>query len=212
MIILISSDEKNFRQNYITKTLEETPESEIIFYDDTYGNILDLEQYIFPSLFSISMPIIHLKFIINENISLITNSFIKKLVSSPTIFLFEEMLTPPSIITIFKKSGGLVYVDDRKPSANWQTKKDNNIFSVINILTNKDKKSRWLAYQKAVKEYEIEGIIGILYWKLKDLISKNKNEKEYWSSLYTKILKAHRDAWQRNVPLELTIEKVILSN
>jgi hypothetical protein len=208
MIILISSDQKDFRKTHIAKTLSETPESEVIFFDDTYGNVLDLEQYIFPSLFSISMPIIHLKFVINENVSLITTDLLKKLASSPTIFLFEEMVTPASIVTLFKKSGGLLHIDDKKPVV----KKDSNIFSVTNIITNKDKKTRWLAYQKAISEYEIEAIVGILYWKIKDLISKSKNDKEYFQNLYTKMLMAHKDAWQRNVPLELTIEKVLLNS
>lgn len=215
MIILISSDHKDFRKVHIEQSISQTPDSEVIFFDDTYGNILDLEQYIFPSLFSISMPIIHLKFILSDNTSLVTQTLIKKLVASPTIFLFEEMATPATISTMLKKAGALVHIDDKKPIHHLADKKDSNIFSVANILIQKDKKSKWLLYQKAIGEYGIESIIGILYWKIKDLISKNvKNEEQYkyFKDFYRNMLNAHKNAWQKNIPLEVMIEKVILNS
>lgn len=209
MIILISSLEKSFRKNKIEEIIKSTPDSEVIFFDDTYGTATDLEQYMFPSLFTISMPIVHSKFLANDNPALFTTTFIKKLMSSPTTFLFEEFEVPSTLVNNIKKSGAVVHVDEKKAE-----KKESNIFSVTNIITNKDKKSRWLAYQKAIGEYEIESIIGILYWKLKDSIIKSRkaDEKKYFQNLYTKFLHAHKDAWQRGTPLDLSIEKVILEN
>ena len=82
-------------------------------------------------------------------------------------------------------------------------------------MIQKDKKSKWLLYQSAIDEYGIESIIGILYWKIKDLISKNvKNEEQYkyYKDFYSNMLNAHKNAWQKNIPLEVMIEKVILNS
>jgi hypothetical protein len=55
-----------------------------------------------------------------------------------------------------------------------------------------------------------EAILGILYWKLRDLITKGRNAVQYQEQ-YRALLSAHAKAWEQGVPIALAIEKVILS-
>lgn len=209
MIILVVSDQKNFRQKTISSFVDTMPGSEILIYDDTYGNLTDLEQYLFPSLFTQSPPIVHLKYMLNESIDYLTNELTKKMLASPTTFIFEEMSLPKSSITNFKKLGSLVHTSESVK----EIKKTNDIFAVTKALTASDKKSRWLAYEDTLKSNSIEAVIGILYWKIKDLISKSKGGvKNNYKNIYKELLTAHVKAWQTGAPLETLIEKVILTN
>lgn len=207
MIYLVLSDKQDFRKSKILEISKTFAESEVIVYDDTYGSVAELEQYLYPSLFSPASPIIHLKFIISSDLESITSTFIKKLLSSPTIFLFEEINLPSTICILFKKSGAEIYSQLETKNI----KKNSDIFGATLALTAKDKKSRWIAYNKSLKNHSIEAMIGILYWKVRDLATKNPKEKEKYIKLYKNLLDAHTLGWERGVSLELMIEKVILS-
>ncbi len=202
MIFLVVADVQQKRQQHIATIV--TPESEVLVFDETYGTLMDLEQYLYPSLFSIAPPIVQVKFMLTE---LLDTVFLKKLLASPTIFLFEEMVLPSPIITAFKKAGAVVHTEEK-------IKKETrgaDIFGATLALTAKDKKARWMAYRAALDEHPIEAIIGILYWKIRDMATKNPKEKSQHLGLYKKLLNAHARAWESGAPLELMIEKVILS-
>ena len=207
MITVIVSDKKDFRSARIIELLSATPDSGVIVYDDTYGDVLELEQYLFPSLFTPAPPVVHAKYMLGDAAVDLAPALVNKMLASPTHFLFEEMLLPKSTTTMLKKSGAVIYQDE--PTKN--EKKKDDIFAVTKALTLTDKKSRWLAYESALSEYSIEAIVGILYWKVRDLISKSKNEeKEKHKKMYRELLEAHTRAWQSGAPLELLVEKVIL--
>ncbi len=203
MLVLIVADAQHTRQSHIDAFI--TPGSEVLVFDETYGTVSDLEQYLYPSLFSVMPPIVHSKFVINE---LIDTVFLKKLLASPTVFIFEEIALPSSIVTAFKKAGAVVHTEEKKASA----KKESDIFAATLALTAKDKKARWIAYRAVLETHPIEAIIGILYWKLRDLIAKQSNQKDRYLALYRSMLEAHARAWETGTPLELMIEKVLLSS
>ena len=50
----------------------------------------------------------------------------------------------------------------------------------------------------------------MLYWKVRDMALKEKDENGQYHSLYTSLLEAHAAAWQEGTPLVLAIEKVLL--
>ncbi len=206
MIYLIVSDNKDVRNSHISGIVSGSEYSEVFSFDDTFGGILDLEQYLFPSLFSIAPPIIHIRFMLEADS--LSPIFIKKLLASPTMFLFEEMNLAAPVITMLKKSGAIVHSESKTK----QIKKTSDIFGATLAITAKDKKSRWIAYRNALKDHPIEAIIGILYWKVRDLASKNLKEKENYILLYKNLLSSHAMAWQSGTPLELAVEKVILTN
>ena len=200
MIFLVVADTQQQRQRHIETILAPFGESEVLIYDDTYGTVGDLEQFLYPSLFSSAPPVVQVKFMLAE---MLDTSYLKKMLASPTIFLFEEMILASPLVTSFKKAGAIVHTELRQKKES----KSNDIFGVTLALTAKDKKSRWIAYRQALDVHPIEAIIGILYWKLRELASKNSEYK----SLYKKMLGAHARAWEIGAPLDLMIEKVLLS-
>lgn len=202
MLFLVVADQQPARQKHIKTILAPLDESEVLMYDDTYDGLADLEQYLYPSLFSIAPPVIHIKFMLNTA-EILDPLFLKKLLASPTVFIFEEMSAPSPLVTLFKKAGAVVHTEEKTKKES----KGGDIFTATLALTAKDKKSRWVAYRRALDEHPIEAIIGIIYWKIRDLAVKDKN----YFVLYKRLLEAHARAWETGTPLELMIEKVILS-
>ncbi len=203
MIHVILGNNKEERATHLNEIVSQFQESEVIAIDDTTMQLLDLEQFLFPSLFSIGTPIIHARFILDANE--IDTAMIKKLSASPTVFVFEEFTLSTPTITKLKSGGAII----RSTKIIKEKKQVNDIFAVTACLTAKDKKTRWLAYRSATQEQPIEAILGILYWKLRTLASKEQKEGDY-TRLYRAMITAHAYAWKTGAPLELVIEKIIL--
>lgn len=204
MVFLIISDNKSFRKKRLGEILEPLTESEIILFDDAVGELADLEQYLYPSLFSEVAPIIHAQFVLDETVS---SEGLKKLIASPTIFILEELTLPSTTVTLFKKCGAIIHATEKQKIK----KQDSDIFSATACITATDKKSRWLAYRSAIEKHSIEAILGILYWKVRTLATKGQSGNEY-EVLYVRLLDAQSRAWQTGAPLEALIEKVILTS
>ncbi len=206
MIILVVADRKEFRATRIGEVLTQAAESEVLMHDEMDGTVADLERYLYPSLFSITPPLIHVKFMIASDPEMVQISFLKKLAASPTVFIFEEMTLSSPLVTVFKKSGAILHTEGKEKSI----KRGPDMFTTIaSIITAPDKKSRWMAYRRALDEHAVEAIMGIMYWKVRDMAAKGNRERNL--DLYKKMLAAHARAWQTGVPLELMIEKVLLT-
>ncbi len=207
MLYLIVGTEPGTRVKQRTAVLSSYT-GEIIALDDMSASLPDLEQYLYPSLFSIQTPIIHGKYLLKEYEKEVTKELLQKLVRSPSIFILEEQSIGAPIVAMVKKEGGVVHAEKATASL----KKENTIFSVTIALTGQTKKDRWMAYRTAVLLHPPEALIGILYWKLKDLIgSTAASSKMRYKKLYTALMKAHAKAWKEGTPLELAIEKIVLS-
>ncbi len=203
MIIVVVGDNQTLRRTHIDTVINQ--ESDVLYFDDTYGSLRDLEQFLYPSLFSAVAPVVHVKYMLESDT--LAPEFIKKLLASPTLFLFEEIALPSPLLSSYKKLGAVVHAQEKEKKSN----KQSDIFAATLALTAKDKKSRWLAYHAALESHPIEAIIGILYWKLKDLITKNPAQKKIYLPLYRALIEAHAAAWKEGTPLTLAIEKVILT-
>jgi hypothetical protein len=204
MLILVVADNKSHREASILKALPSLDEYERIVVSE--GEIEELEQYLYPSLFSAVAPVIHARFLIDSDVSALDAARIKKFAASPTIFIFEEFALPSPVITLAKKHGAIVHATPKEKS----TKPPMNIFAVAEAITASDKKSRWFAFRKAMETQPIEGVIGILYWKVRELALKDP-QKDQYKKLYQALIEAHASAWKSGAPLELLIEKVILT-
>jgi hypothetical protein len=204
MLTLIVADTKSFRKSHLNALVEEFSPNEIITFDDTLLAVSDLEQYIFPSLFNNGTSFIHAQFILDTKEKDLTAILLKKLIASPTMFVFEELVVSKPFLTNAKKQGAVVHVEEKIKST-----KQENLFSVTSLIT-LPKKDRWIAYEKAIAKYPIEAILGMLYWKVRDLALKEKNNGPY-HTLYTAMIEAHATAWIQGTPLELAIEKVLLT-
>ncbi len=202
MLVVIVSDIKTFRKEHIEALCG--TESEVVLLDDTLSNTLDLEHYLYPSLFTVGMPVVHARFMLENNIADMTAGFAKRLAASPTVFLFEELTLPAPVVTMLKKHGALVH-SQAAPKA---TQKGNDLFALASAIITTNKKDAWMNFQTALAREPVEALLGIMYWKVRDLMIKTK--KEEYKTLYEQLLRAHAKAWQTNTPLELMIEKVLL--
>jgi len=203
MLHIIVSDHKPYRNERVAEIISAFTESEIISVDDALVTLADLEQFLFPSLFSVDVPVVHGRFFFKDELD---PEFVKKLSASPTVFIFEELALPAASITTLKKSGASVYVGEKQKA----NKPVDDIFAATLCITAKDKKSRWLAYRSAVEKQPIEAILGILYWKIRTLASKGAPGNSY-EKLYRDLLSAQSRAWRSGAPLEALIEKIILT-
>jgi len=203
MIVLVVGDNQILRRTHMTPFISSS--EEVIVIDDTQATLADLEQYLYPSLFTFVAPVIHMKYALGTDT--LETSLLKRLLASPTVFMFEEIEVPVSVVNAFKKAGAVVHTQEKIKRI--QTQHD--IFAVTDAITAADKKKRWFAYRDALSHHAIEAIVGILYWKVRDLSMKVPSEKKRYVKLYRDLLSAHARAWESGAPLELMIEKVVLS-
>lgn len=207
MLTIVVADTKPFRTETISGLFGAGDMNEVIVLDDTSATIADLEQYLYPSLFSVASPLVHARFMLDAREKDLTVELIKKLMASPTMFILEELALSKPFITTLKKYG----VEVRTTEAPKAPAAKSSLFGVTNLITMTSKKDRWIAYQKAIAEYPIEAILGMLYWKVRDMVLKEKDPYGPYHTLYTKMLEAHALAWQEGTPLALAIEKTLLT-
>ncbi len=201
VIVIANTDERISKRKKLLDSKEE-----VIVMDDMSADISALQNYAFPSLFSISVPVVHGRYLIEQYAEQLTKELLNTLVASPTFFLLEEKAVPAAFLKNLEKSGVIVHQEKAVKSV----KEQSNIFSVTNVITATSKKDKWLSYQRAVNEHAIEAIMGILYWKLRSLIEAAPKNQTY-KDLYSAFMKAHKRSWQKGFPLELAIEKTILN-
>lgn len=202
MLTLVVGTNKKERTQHIHTIV--SPEADVLVFDETMGELADLEQYLYPSLFMTEAPVVLVKYMLGG--ATLESVFIKKLLASPTVFIFEEIEIPATSVTPFKKAGAIIHAQEKQAPS----KKEHDIFTVIAALTAPDKKARWIAFRDALEHHPIEALVGILYWKVRDLYNKTPKQKAHYEKLYRALLGAHADAWKRGTPLELAIEKVLL--
>lgn len=204
MLIIIVSDRKTFRKEHI-KTLC-LAGSDVVILDDTLASLIDLEQYMYPSLFSTATSIVHAQFMLETKIVDFTAPFAKRLAASPTVFIFEEFALPTPAMTMLKKYGAVVHTETAPKSV----KKGVDLFALASNIITPNKKDAWMNFQAALAVQPVEALLGIMYWKVRDLMLKHPTHKHEYKMLYENLLQAHATAWQTNTPLELMIEKVLL--
>ncbi len=204
MLHIIVADNKPYRAERVAEVIRLFEESEIISVDDAMVTLPDLEQFLYPSLFAVEVPIVHGRFFLES--TMVDESFAKQLAASPTVFIFEELALPAAQLTMLKKSGATIHAGEKTKAK----KPASDIFAATACITAKDKKSRWLAYRAAVEEQPVEAILGILYWKVRTLAAK-ENPTGKHALLYRALLEAQSRAWRTGAPLEALIEKVILT-
>ncbi|MBY0328775.1 hypothetical protein K2Q02_01640 [Patescibacteria group bacterium] len=205
MLVVVVSDTKSFRKEHTSSFVSDV--SDVVVLNDISMSIVELEQYLYPSLFSSTPPVIHIQFMLEQSFADLDVLFAKKLAASPTVFLFEEFVLPASTITTLKKYGAVVHTQPASKS----TKKGNDMFALASSIITPNKKDSWMNFQHALTLQPVEALLGIMYWKVRDMMLKNPRTKEEYKNLYASLLQAHAKAWQTGTPLELMIEKVLLS-
>jgi hypothetical protein len=203
MLYVIATDNKTSRGTKILEVVSAHEHTERIVLDDSMMTLQDLEQFLYPSLFSQGVSLVHGKFFLDRGD--FDEGMIKKFVMSPTVFIFEELALPKQLATTLTKSGAVVHLGEKQPAP----KKEGDIFAVTACITAKDKKARWIAYRTALETQPIEALLGILFWKLRTLAVNGAKGNQY-EQLYKAMLGAQKRAWQTGAPLDALVEKIIL--
>ncbi|HEV7702318.1 MAG TPA: hypothetical protein VGO63_02665 [Candidatus Paceibacterota bacterium] len=85
-------------------------------------------------------------------------------------FIFSERKLNKSILDAFKKAKAELYVFELPK----EKKEKFNSFLLANAFGAKDKLNLWIYYRQAMdKGVELEELIGVLFWKAKDMFLKN---------------------------------------
>ncbi len=207
MIELICISDRALRlkkRSEVLKKYQNTP----ISLDDSLSSFAGLESFVYPSLFSLSTPVVHALFLISSFPSELDKNLIKQMIASPTVFILEEISLSATVLKDFEKNGAIVHAlkENKTPI------KTNTIFNITNIFSLENKKDKWLILQSSLEEHAPEALIGILYWKLRTLIEANNPKKAYLKEFYFRLMSYHKEAWQKGVPLSLVLEKTILES
>ncbi|MEO5635078.1 MAG: hypothetical protein ABIS26_01490 [Candidatus Paceibacterota bacterium] len=138
-------------------------------------NEMQLESfYSGPSLFSSTSAVVfsgilesveHKDFVLNK---------LEQMVSSTNLFIFLEGKLNKPIIDAFKKSKAEINI--------FETPKEKtdrfDSFLIANAFSQKDKLNVWIYFRQAIERgAALEEIVGILFWKIKDMIVKKDFSK-----------------------------------
>ncbi|MFA6536444.1 MAG: hypothetical protein WC250_01925 [Candidatus Paceibacterota bacterium] len=91
---------------------------------------------------------------------------------------------------------------------------DFNIFDLASVLARRDRRQLWLLYREAIsKDFPPEEICGILFWKLKDLLTKGNSsfEKAEIKKMAEKLVSIYHDAHRGKLDFEISLEKFVLT-
>jgi len=105
------------------------------------------------------------------------NFVLNKLVlmnESSNDFIFLEGILNKSIVDVFKKARAEINAFELPK----EKKEKFNNFLLANALGNKDKLNLWIYFRQAMdKGVEMEELIGVLFWKAKDMLLKKNFSK-----------------------------------
>lgn len=208
MLFLIISPEVTARKKRVLEVVKPFSIGDAIVLDDVTSTFFDLGQYRYPSLFSLERPVVRASFLLDTISSDVDSAFIVSLVESPTVFVLEEHALSATDKKRFEKEGALVSM---LPFQKKTAPPTSALFSVVTTLTlSSDRKEKWMVLQRALTEESAEALIGMWYWKLRDVIQKNPKERTRLRTLYRTLIDRHAHAWMHQIPLALVLEKIVL--
>lgn len=178
MIYLFSGDDsKNKILNY-EKFIKSLPASETFFVNRNSFDPVQIESfYSGSSLFSALSTVVFQNIFEYEETRSFVLEKLKKMGESDNIFIFLEGKLNKLVLDAFKKLNPKIAQINvfELPKAK-KEKYDN--FLVANAFANKDKLNTWICFRQAMDVgVGMEEIIGVLFWKIKDLLLKKNFSK-----------------------------------
>jgi hypothetical protein len=129
---------------------------------------------------------------------------------SKNIFVFTEGKLLKPVLSEFEKSKAIINIFELRKE---QKEKFNN-FLLADAFSFKDKIKLWLYYRQAVdKGVGLEELIGVLFWKVKDMILKknfSKYKEEELKKIANKISYLLPEARKKGREAEIVFEKFLL--
>jgi len=184
MLYLFSGDDsKNKILNYekFIKSLSVqsgVPPSEIFFINRNDFNPVQIESfYSGSSLFSSLSMIVFQNVLEYEETRIFVLDKLKLMGESNNSFIFLEGKLNKPILDAFKKVGAKrIQINIFELPKKKLEKYDN--FLVANAFANKDKLNTWIYFRQAMDVgVSMEEIIGVLFWKIKDMLLKKNFSK-----------------------------------
>jgi hypothetical protein len=179
MLYLFSGDDaKNKILNY-EKFIKSLPaKTETFFINKNDFNPLQIESfYSGASLFSASSAIIFRNIFEHEEARIFILDKLKLMGEAENLFIFLEGKLNKPILDAFKK------IEPKRLQLNVfelpkEKKEKYDNFLVANAFANKDKLNTWIHFRGAMDMgVGMEEIIGVLFWKIKDLLLKRNFSK-----------------------------------
>ena len=165
------------------------------------------------SLFSLKSIVIFSNIFANEVSEEMRDFILEKLElmgKSGNIFVFLEGKLNKPILDIFKKSRAEINIFELPKE---KTEKFDN-FLVANAFANKDKLNLWIYFRQAMDAgVGMEELIGVLFWKIKDMILKKnfgKFKESELKNFTAKLSYLLPEARKKGVDVESTFEKFLL--
>jgi len=135
---------------------------------------------------------------------------LKLMGESDNSFIFLEGKLNKSILDAFKKARAELNIFELP-----KEKKDEfNNFLVANAFAEKDKLNMWIYFRQALdRGVEMEELVGVLFWKIKDMILKknfSKFSEKQLKTFISKISYLLPEARKKGLDAEATFERFLL--
>ncbi len=176
MIYLFGGDDAKNKLSSYEKFIKSIPQSTDIFYiNRNEFNPIQLESfYSGSSLFSALSAVVFQNILDHEETRDFILEKLELMGKSTNSFIFLESKLNKTILDAFKKARTELNIFELPKEK--KEKYDN--FLVANAFANKDKLNTWICFRQAMdKGVGMEEIIGVLFWKVKDLIIKKDFRK-----------------------------------
>ncbi|MFA6177737.1 MAG: hypothetical protein WC694_02490 [Candidatus Paceibacterota bacterium] len=220
MLYLFSGDDsKNKILNY-EKFIKVLPEqagilsSEIFFINRNDFNPIQIESfYSGASLFSALSVVVFQNILEYEETRDFVLDKLKQMAESDNLFIFLEGKLNKPILDAFKKVGSKKVQLNIFELPKVKLEKFDN-FLVANAFANKDKLNTWIYFRQAMDAGVImEEIIGVLFWKIKDMLLKNNFNKfspEQLKTFASRISYLLPEARKKGIDAESAFEQFLL--
>ncbi len=176
MIYLFFGNDTKLKRKTYLDFMKSIPEGANIF--DIHKNNFDSMQfeslYSSNSLFFAKSVVVLNNLFENEDIKEIVLANLANLEKSVNDFIVIEGDLKKAELDAFKKARAEINLFEKK-----EIKKQTfNTFILANNLADRDKLNIWINLQRAYKEgVAVDAIVGILFWKVKDMILKKSFQK-----------------------------------
>ena len=218
MLYLLHGTDINKKQKERIKILDllskKFTNTEKVSFGDVVFDITNIEslissQGLFGKRFLVSFDSV----LENENIADVLLERLLQMSESENIFIFSENKILKEILKKFEKTGAEI---QEFPLLK-KTEKE-NVFAIANALERKNKKEIWIIFNKLTNSgIPSEKILGILFWKTKDMILRRnllaggqKFSEAKLKSLSSQFLSAYHDGHGGGLTVSERVEKIIL--
>jgi len=177
MLYLFSGDDVKNKTIGYEKFIKSVPAgAETFFISKNNFDQTQIESlYSGASLFSALCMVVFQNVFDHEEMGSFILGKLKSMNQSNNSFIFLEGKLNKPILDAFKKNNAEINIFELPKSG----KEKFNTFIIANAFADKDKKNIWIHFRQAIeREVSLEEIVGVLFWKVKDMLLK-KNFGKY---------------------------------